>query len=219
MSQHAQACLDRAWPIICQLVHTLSHGLKLYSPGMPGYLRLLHLARLSESLIRRWLIVNACLKGLPALRVRKGSQPDSVPTHSRETQPEFRLLEPERSCREIQPHPVSGPGPCLTWMDQSRQVETKPAPLPVFNKDRLAARCDALQGVIENRDKHINRMARWLARAADRNRSGACRILPLRVGSAPGASQAQKRKDPKPQIMLGTLNQFAADLVYQAAAP
>ena len=62
-------------------------------------------------------------------------------------------------------------------------------------------------------DKHVRRMARWLARAADRRKTGPGRLDPLAIGPPPGASRAQRKRDPERQDMLYWLHHLAREAV------
>ncbi|MEL7108253.1 MAG: hypothetical protein AAGL99_03215 [Pseudomonadota bacterium] len=248
MPRFEQACLDRAWPILCQVIAMLSVGLRDIRPGAPNLLRLRHLVRLGESMMRRWLLVTALSEGMVAqsrgtspipqtpaqpgvhgliiANFSAGTSNPWIPAFAgidgaRENTPHsnraslFRLFERERKHHASAQTGPFGSGPRLTWLDQARHRESPvSAPLkPTLT--RLNRRTAALQAVIDNPKKHVERMAKWLVRAAKTCR----RIFPLRVGDPPGASHRQRRKDPERQSVLSALNNLSWELRYRKRSP
>jgi len=116
--------------------------------------------------------------------------------------PLFPLYEPERALRFLDDAP-----------------EAQESPLPAFNSENLKRRCAALSDVIAAPERHIKRMARWLARAAARRKTRLGRMHPLRVGWPPGGSRRQRRLDPERQGTLSWLDELARQAVLRCASP
>ncbi|MEL7108423.1 MAG: hypothetical protein AAGL99_04075 [Pseudomonadota bacterium] len=242
MSKHDAACLQRAWPIICQLVSLLQIYVPQLRPEAPRRGHWLHLTRLAESLVRRWLVLKACESAWPEVggdgltrvipesasalvRDLGPSQTKLGPGHSRGSEnsgmttsnprpPHFRLTEPEPIMPVFTYDPVTD---CYI-LDYPRSRSTLEL-TSVFNPENLRRRCAALQAVIDDPAAHILRMARWLSRAASRRQRQACRPHPLGTGAPPGASRHQRRHDPERQNLLTYLNDLARDAVARCGGP
>lgn len=224
----------------------LSVGLQLVEPGTRDVFKLYHLARLSESMLRRWLLARAFLAGAldELARAQKSSQTlPNARIHEQITDhgslclsdlctpaaagldggirapsrrlPLLHLAEPERGCGYSAMARSAGLDPRLTWLDEDR-VPIPEGPLTVAaSLSRLKRRCAALQAVLDHPERHVQRMTKWLIRAAKTCR----RIFPLRVGDPPGASHRQRRKDPERQTILSALNTLCWDLQYPTRPP
>ena len=88
-----------------------------------------------------------------------------------------------------------------------------------FNPGMLRRRTAALQAVMDDPARHVARMARWLARAAERHTRILGRTNPLGIGAAPGASHAQKRQDPERQSLLFYLHDLACQALARQRSP
>ncbi|MEO1322360.1 MAG: hypothetical protein AAFV59_05075 [Pseudomonadota bacterium] len=210
MSNHDTACLDRAWPIISHLIHLLIvrvAGLSARTQSMGDLYRLM---RLAESLVRRWLALKACQNSeckqrRVSLRALSHGNVDKKP--NTQAPKHIRLVEPERpmpvftyqSETETQPgFYILGPA------HGSGKTPTRNIP-QAFNPANLRRRCDALAAVLNDPERHVRRMARWLARAA----KACARVIPFRVGWPPGSSKRQRRLDPERIGMLIYLDDLA----------
>lgn len=228
------SALQRAWPVISQLISLLQVRLGNLGVSAKQRWQVLHLTRLAESLVRRWLMLKACSgEAWPVVRAKLspptpakagvhgqvspagiaarfgpwipacagiGGAAGRKPQTSRA--PLFPLYEPERAVRFLDAAP-----------------ETPGSPPPAFNPDNLKRRCAALSDVIAGPERHIKRMARWLARAAARCKTGPGRMHPLRVGWPPGGSRRQRRLDPERIGTLTWLDELARQAVLRGASP
>jgi len=215
-------CLRKAWLVLCQLVHFLDLRVALLVPDGRNHLILLHLARLAESLTRRWLVLNACqLPDWPKPMVTK---PRSIKTRNnprprieRQSSTRFPILEPRPAPLVMIFHAATSDRPAGYALQRPVPTGAGSSNLwaPVFNPANLQRRIRVLRAVIEDPSAQTLRMARWLARAA----IGAKRHVrcphPMRVGRPPGASRRQKRQDPQRQAVLTELNRLAHDAVYR----
>lgn len=221
------SALQRAWPVIGQLISLLQ--VRLGSLGVTAKQRwqVLHLTRLAESLVRRWLMLKACSGAAWPVVAPRPVIPESAralvrdpgasgtdgkklgPGHFRlgensgmTSPPLFPLYEPERALRFLDDAP-----------------ETPGSPPHPFNPENLKRRCAALSDVIAAPERHIKRMARWLAQAAARRKTGPGRMHPLRVGWPPGGSRRQRRLDPERIGTLTWLDELARQAVLRCASP
>lgn len=203
------SALQRAWPIIGQLISLLQVRLGGLGASAKQRWQILHLTRLAESLVRRWLMLKACT-GAAGPIVKVGAR--LGPGHFRGGEnsgmtrkaPLFAIYEPERALR---------------FLDDTLPAHEPSAPPPVFNSENLKLRCAALSDVIAAPERHIKRMARWLARAAARRKTRLGRVHPLRVGWPPGGSRRQRRLDPERQGTLSWLDELARQAVLRCASP
>lgn len=195
MSDHDRPALQRAWPIICRLITLLQTRTRGLSPlrTNPPLWPILQLTRVAESLVRRWLVLKACVEGWPRVRVGREPTAPSTPTRARvggdkDHPPRFRLTEPlpRMPVWVWQPETETAPaGWCLqygTGAAQPTSLSRSAAPDP----GNLIQRCAALSDVMAHPDQHVRRMAHWLARAAARRKSGPGRPNPFSIGFAPG---------------------------------
>ncbi|MEL6828431.1 MAG: hypothetical protein AAFN91_19475 [Pseudomonadota bacterium] len=213
MSRDDRPTLDRAWPIICQLISLLRVYVPRLAPIAPDRVKWQHLTRLAESLIRRWLVLNACQEsGWPHVRVRATRLAPVRSCASRQAQqpanrpPRFPLEEAERPLARLTLTP--------DFEGSSRFANSDERyPMRRFNPARLQRRLAALTDVMNDPVRHTARMIRWLARAAARRQQGTGRICPFRVGWPPGASRYQQKQDPVRQDLLSWLNILAREAV------
>jgi hypothetical protein len=90
----------------------------------------------------------------------------------------------------------------------------------VCNLTQLQRRCAAMIRLVSDRERHVQRMAHWLATSALRNQvQGWGKCYPMRTWLPPGASFRQRRKDPEHQNMLFHLNHLAIKAVLNRASP
>ena len=199
MLTHEQAALNRAWPMICQMVTALALGIAFFVPGKQAHLRLWRLARVAESLARRWLVLAACEAGewpqvhvaddcdtdpakaksiiaqthkIPGFNQDHGGEANGAARPSDFTRSSFRLAEAERPYPSAQPRLRTyppGTGPRLTWLDMPREPDPEPVEANPDNLTQLQRRCAALVSLVSDRERHVQRMARWLATTAARN--------------------------------------------------
>ncbi|MEL7032952.1 MAG: hypothetical protein AAGL97_12065 [Pseudomonadota bacterium] len=221
MPNHEFACLNRAWSIICQIVTTLELGLAQFVSGQDKPLKLLYLARVAESMVRRWLVLSACLEGSwPTIRLSTQcpqSATSAKPNKDRNASaPKFPLFEPERFYGPVLLPLGEVPVPRTSRTDPN-QTDTQPQ--VQFNLSNLKRRFQALADVVEDPIKHKKRMARWLARMAELRKTHLVKVHPFRVGFPPGASHALKRRDPERQSMLNYLDRLAREAVDRGPPP
>jgi len=194
--------------MICQVISLLQVGIGDIGRGAKQRWQLLHLTRLAESLVRRWLVLKACA-GEAWPQVRPARALAAAPVARREAAPRTRLFplyEPER------PLPV--------WDAAAQASGARSAPRAhVFNPENLKRRCAALSALMTTPEPHIRRMAMWLARAAARGKTRPGRAHPLRVSWPPGSSRRQRRRDPTRQRMLGWLDTLARQAVVRCGSP
>ncbi|MEL6227751.1 MAG: hypothetical protein AAFR01_12150 [Pseudomonadota bacterium] len=218
MSDHDRACLDRAWTILHRLISLLQVRLPALCLNTKDLWRLLHLTRVAESMVRRWLVLQACVQGQwPTPRHHAKS---STPVRSHGSQ-SAKLAIIERDPRSpvfiYQPEQDGEPGYYLLAHAPGSGLPATDARLRALNLQTLKRRIDALGAVIAAPAIHVRRFARWLARAATRRKTRPCKPHPFRVGWPPGASRRQRRLDPERQNMLLYLDQLARDAVMRAA--
>ena len=212
MYKHDTACLDRAWPMISDLIHLLLVRVAGLGAGTPARGELFRLTRLAESLVRRWLVLKACqtsewkresVRPTRPKRARGGGDGPPKP----QTLKRFRLIEPERPMPVFTYQPATQTQPACYVLGPVRAscgAPSRNSP-QAFNPANLRRRCDALLAVLSAPEPYVRRMARWLARAA--NRCG--RVIPFRVGWPPGSSRRQRRLDPERIGMLLHLDDLA----------
>lgn len=227
--------LKGAWPIICHLICLLQARTGALAAGgtTAPLWPLLRLTRVAESLVRRWLVLKACVEGWPEVRVvRKRSKPPTpaqAGDYGEETEPSrnshqplsgtvwFHLAEP------LPRMPVwVWQAETETWCLVRSAPGARPSSLPVSavpNPANLIQRCAALRHVMAHPDAHVRRMACWLARAAEQRKTGPGRTVPLCIGAAPGASKQEKRRDPERQNMLSWLDHLAREAVAKCGGP
>ena len=206
MPNQTEAALTRHWNILVRLI--LEIRLWIARPGSIPRARhrhVLHLLRLSESLARRWLVLNAAMRRF-RINHRKTADPRKPPVElapSQSTAPRLRLVEPlpvirpgDYAFRPFDTQPVTG----IPWA----RIDIKP-PCQVA----ITHRARALLDVMRRPDYHTARMARWLARAADKARTACSRYHPLGVGRPPGARRRQKKT--AEQSALWWLDRLARD--------
>ncbi|MEM9179790.1 MAG: hypothetical protein AAGA89_08760 [Pseudomonadota bacterium] len=206
MPNQTESALTRHWNILVRLI--LELRLWMAKPGpipRARHRHVLHLLRLSESLARRWLILNAAMRPFRTIHHKTASsgKPPVEIARSQSTCPRLRLVEPlpvirpgDYAFRPFETLPVVG----ASWA----WIETKP-PCRVA----LTHRARALLDVMRRPEYHTARMARWLARAADRARTTCSRYHPLGVGRPPGARRRQKKS--AEQRALWWLDRLARD--------
>jgi len=235
------SALQRAWPMISHVISLLQVRLGGLGPGAKQCWQVWHLARLAESLMRRWLMLKACTgEAWPMVRV--GNPPTSAQA-SRPVIPErapalirdpdasgtdrarlgpghFRKSENSGMTRRAPLFPLYEPERALRFLDETPDPHaSETTPPPLFNPETLRRRCAALSDVITAPERHIKRMARWLARAAARGKTRFGRIHPLRISWPPGSSRRQKRLDPERQGMLGYLDELARQAMVRCGSP
>ena len=117
MSDLDAPALNRAWPIIYKLISLLQLHVRDLTPDAPQRWTLLHLTRLAESLVRRWLVLKACVIGdWPRVRLN-GTSATVPPTPANagvygqicahETSRETNLSTP--ACAGVDGEPVRAP--------------------------------------------------------------------------------------------------------------
>ena len=198
----------------------------------------LRLVRLTESLMRRWLVLSACARPLPEPRPERVSggfpgfdmgmpgedrlplfrlaDPEPQRAPPEQTAPEFRLL----ALQDDAPVPVTG-APVCDPADSSTSVPASfptllaaPDPAPTPATVRLWTRSQALIGVMREPDKHIARMRRFLAKSL----SG-LGPFPLRLARPWGQSAKERRARPEAYAALKDLRVFTRDALIAQAAP
>lgn len=138
--------------------------------------------------------------------------------------PVFRLLEPVPALerREQQGSPPSAAPRMRAFIDGEWTCvdigpERSQPDAPDLSEDRpmrhVARRLAAIQAVLADQDKAVKRVARWLARRADKGRAGQGRVLPIRLRKAPGMAAKTRRRrrqlDPPSPDLLDTLHHMA----------
>ncbi|MEM9570284.1 MAG: hypothetical protein AAF996_02395 [Pseudomonadota bacterium] len=214
MSNSNVAALDRAWPIICQLISLLQVHVPGLTPQSQARWRWSHLMRVAESMVRRWLMLKACQDALPYVSMQVthgGDRPRPDGLRNSDSAPLFRLVEREAPFPFWVYEPATATAPAQWVLVQSVGGGQPLGISTAFNPENLKRRCIALSHVMENPAVHTLRMARWLARATARRKVEAGRAHPLRVGWPPGASHQQKRRDPERQDMLTWLDRLARE--------
>lgn len=226
MSDDDIPTLRRAWPIMCELIWLLQLRVAQMSPDAPNRWILSRFMRLAESLMRRWLVLNACVSGpWPCARLvpgRSDRAPVSAPPRGTAFQtPRFRFLEPDPALQAWAFHFFAENEPVGPWLDSLKQESSISGErgLPPFNPTSLQRRIAALSAVMNDPETHTIRMARWLARAKAQREVGPGPAHPMRVGWPPGASQRQRRLDPQRQELLGWLDTKARAAVERGPPP
>lgn len=222
MLDHNRACLDRAWRIIHALICLLQVQIPNLFSDRKHQWHLLHLTRVAEAIVRRWLVLKVCVDGnrvdapMACASDRKNAR---LPARS-QSDPAAVLTINERDPRApvfIYHHEQDGePAYYLLTHPTASGIPIHGAPIRALNLTHLKRRCEALVAIISQPAVHISRMARWLARAAARHKRKVCKCHPFRVGWPPGASRRQRRHDPERQNMLLYLDQLARDALSQA---
>jgi hypothetical protein len=242
MTSDAKLCLQKTWPLIELLVMEIGVMVSLLKPlAKAEHLRMLRLVRLTESLMRRWLVLSAFAKPLPEPRpdcARGGFPGFDMGMPSEDRLPLFRLADPEPTSKgapgadvpaepfrllalqDDPPVPVPG-APVCEPADPSASFPTSfptliaaPDPEPTPATVRLWERSQALIGVIREPDKHIARMRRFLARGL----SG-LGPFPLRLRRPWGQSAKEKKARPEAYAALSDLRVFIRDALIEPFAP
>lgn len=214
MSNHDRACLDRAWTIIYRLISLLQVRLPTLCLNTKDPWRLLHLTRVAESMVRRWLVLQACVEGhWPTQRHYSKTSPPVRSHRSQTAKLSINERDPRSPVFIYQPEQDGEPGYYLLSHAPGSDLPKTDAPARALNLQTLKRRIDALGAVIAAPAIHVRRFARWLARAAARRKTRPCKPHPFRVGWPPGASRRQRRLDPERQNMLLYLDQLARDAV------
>ena len=246
MPNFEHACLDRAWPVICQIVALLTIGLQTIAPGGQDVWRLYHLARLSESLLRRWLLVRALLEGAletapntlnPPLTPAKAGVygQETAPLsmdHSGPWIPAFAGINGKVSSarhrnpvfRLVEPERVYPPTDPSSFIGPGPRLTwldedrapISEAPGPLAPSLTRLKHRCAALQAVLDQPEHH---VQRMTRWFIRALKTCQRIFPLRVGDPPGASHQQRRKDPERQIILSALNELCWDLRYRRQPP
>lgn len=187
-------------------------------------LQLLHLLRVTESLMRRWLVLNAGAHGgKPAVRQPSPGAPFKQASAPRASvRPRFRLVEPNPVLRaaDYVSVPLDAPVPdrspfvtlnAATRLDPDRSEEVE------LSIEHILRRAEALRDVFDRPAYHTARMARWLSRAAAKARLGPARLCPMRVGRPPGARRQDKNS--QTQQALSWLDRLARDCLEPGWVP
>jgi len=227
MTDHATICLQKTWPLIVQLMAALG-GLLASAAVLPRaeHLGALRRIRLTESLVRRWLVLKAC----QTLRLRKTSsaspnRPGSPPPPIARTSarpPAFRLDDPYPGMEiglSFAPAPLKPEADIWLrpWTVSGQTAPSAPVNLTPITPQaaaRLQRRAQALQDVIAHTERHIARMRRRLLRSFRTS----CR-LPLRPGTSPCADARQRRKGAPLQTALHSLSFFAREALCACGPP
>ncbi len=226
LDSDAERCLAFNWPRLAALVTRIA-VLVGVADRLPGTLRnqALRLIRPAESMARRLLILMAVRENGDLSPARGGiartgpasrrmARTASAPRKEGHNLP---LLDPIRIPTWTSNPPYAKLGPRIwrlgmewTYLPQESEAETDYPAQPV--RRRLAR----LQAVLDDREKHVARMRRWLARRRAADRPG--RITPLRIGRPPG--YCRRGPDALVHSALLDLSFFASDaikgLVYPA---
>ena len=235
------SALQRAWPMISHVISLLHVRLGSLGATAKQRWQVLHLARLAESLMRRWLMLKACTgEAWPKVKL---ANPPTPATASRPVIPEraqalirdpdasgtdrarlgpgyFRKRENSGMTMQVPLFALYEPERAMRFLDETPDPQAAGAACPpVFNPENLKRRCAALNDVITAPERHIKRMARWLARAAARCKTRFGRIHPLRISWPPGSSRRLKRLDPERQGMLGYLDALARQAMVRCGSP
>ena len=218
LEPHAEQCLALNWPRVAALASRIA-ALLGAATMLPRSLRnqALRLLRPAESMLRRLLVLMAIKQS--AIWSRHSPHPEPVEgrgratieparrKHPRAPSQNFPLLDPLHLPSMVQPPPPYATfGPRIwslgsDWTYLPAQTEL-PELLPIARlQDRLAR----LQAALDAPDKHVARMARWLARRGDGQRPR--RLFPMRPGRPPG--YARRGNDQLGLSALRDLNHFA----------
>lgn len=191
--------------MLCHLIGLAQLHLSRLSPSGGARWALYRITRLAESLVRRWLVLSACQDGAWPEPRRGG--PAGSESGAQGPGPVFRLAErlPALAAWMFEPAPEPQSVPAH-----------EDAP---FNPEHLRARIAALTAVMEAPERHVRRMARWLARAPGQRARGAGRRLPLGVGWPAGTSRAAKKRNPQWVSMVLYLDRLAHEAVVRCGSP
>jgi len=195
LEPHAEQCLALNWPRVAALASRIT-ALLGAATMLPRSLRnqALRLLRPAESMLRRLLVLMAIKQS--AVWSRHSPHPEPVEGRGRTAKDQaprdrapsqnLPLLDPLHLPSMIQPPPpyaTFGPriwslGSDWTYLPTETEL---PEMLPIAHlQDRLTR----LQAALATPDKHVARMARWLARRGGGSRPR--RLFPMRPGRPPG---------------------------------
>jgi len=211
ISVRARRAAGRCWEIAAGLVTSLSEAL---SPTrvFSGIARREALAflRVAEAMVRRILLLLAGQLKLAKPRAARPLPGFTSMTGPDEPAPLFALTEPQASW----PHGSAASGPRIRLLDDALPLQSSTEqPGPADPNARFWQRLAALNHVLNHRDKHLKRMARWLAAA--HAHQGPARRFPIRPGRPPGYSAARRAHNPVTQSSLMNLSSLA----WQSFAP
>ena len=223
MPNDTDSVLARHWAVMRALFAQIT-GLDLPKICRARHLQLLHLLRVTESLMRRWLVLNAGAHGgQPAVRQ---ARPVSPYTHAgaprASAPPRFCLVEPEPVLRAadyilVPPGaPVPDQSPFIV-LNAATRLDPAHSDAAVLCIENLMRRTAALRDVLDRPAYHTARMARWLSRAAAKARLGPARRAPMRVGRPPGARRRDKNS--QTQQALYWLDRLARDCLEPGWVP
>ena len=242
MTPDAKLCLQKTWPLIVQLVMEIGLMVSLLKPlAKAEHLRMLRLVRLTESLMRRWLVLSACARPLPEPRPGRAGggfsgidmgmpsglslplfrladpapKSKAAPGADRPAEP-FRLLALQDAPPLPLPIPVPVPVPGTPVCISAEFSASFPTPFPTPSRAdiRLWERSNALLAAMREPDKQIARMRRFLAKSL----SG-LGPFPLRLARPWGQSAKERRARPEAYAALKDLRVFTRDALIALMAP
>ncbi len=200
------------------------------------HVRACRILRRAEAMVRRMLVIMARRLPAPVWKSRKlarrararasapGPMADAGQNQMAGGRGAFGLADPQAAGRQGNrppPQPLHQPR-IRSFCDEGMMIEiTPPRPEPrpiVSDRDRppvrnVAARLGKLADVVANRQRHVRRMARWLANDRFGTR------LPLRLKRLPGIARQRPRKGRYRDPPLPDILQILHDLALRAQPP
>lgn len=223
MPNDTDSVLARHWAVMRALFAQIT-GLDLPKICRAQHLQLLHLLRVTESLMRRWLVLNAGAYG--GKTAEREARPVSAYTHAgaprASAPPRFCLVEPEPVLRaaDYMTVPLGAPVPDRSpfiVLNAATRLDPALSDAAVLSIENIMRRTEALRDVLDRPAYHTARMARWLSRAAAKARLGPARRAPMRVGRPPGARRRDKNS--QSQQALYWLDRLARDCLEPGWVP
>jgi hypothetical protein len=248
MTSDAKLCLQKTWPLIELLVMEIGVMVSLLKPlAKAEHLRMLRLVRLTESLMRRWLVLSAFAKPLPEPRpdcARGGFPGFDMGMPGEDRLPLFRLADPEPTSegapgadvpaepfrllalQDDPPEPVPGSVPvlgALVGMDEDPPapiLTSFPTPASAVSPEPTPATVrlwERSQALIGVIRDPDKHIAR-MRRFLARGLSG-LGPFPLRLRRPWGQSAKEKKARPEAYAALGDLRVFIRDALIEPFAP